>query len=130
MPRLTVIPDPTDLTGLVVDGTTQRGITASPTQTREGGTPLTNVYNVVEVCATTGDSVTMPTGKKGDVIIVANLNPDVKTVNVFPQESDVILLAGDNTYNNYWGLLKGWCVTFTCIENGVWLITADVQNLA
>lgn len=68
-------------------GTITTGITASVTQTQGQG-PLTSSVNYIETCATTNDTVTLPSARKGLMIVVAN--DGAQTAQVFPASGDSI----------------------------------------
>ena len=74
-------------------GTVTSGITAD-TGSAQGGSALTSAINEISVCATTGDSVTLPSAVIGLKITV--INNGAQAADVFPATSDN-LGAGVNT---------------------------------
>jgi len=69
-------------------------ITAS-TGSAQGGSPLTKDYNEISVCATAGDSVTLPTAVAGLQITITNHGAE--SADVFPATDDAINEAAANT---------------------------------
>tara|TARA_R110000796_G_scaffold87063_1_gene188167 strand:- start:1834 stop:2826 length:993 start_codon:yes stop_codon:yes gene_type:complete len=75
----------------------------------QGGTPLTSTYNQIATCATTGDSVTLPSAAAGNKVTI--VNNGANACDVFPASGDnlgagadtaVSLAAGANiTYIAY-----------------------------
>lgn len=89
------------------------GITASATSI-QGGSPLTTDYNEISVCATIGDSVTLPAAAIGLQITI--INNGAASADVFPASGDN-LGAGLNLAA---ALASGATVTYFAYSTTSW----------
>ena len=107
------------LTAPAFTGLTKRsvttGITASATSI-QGGSPLTTDINQVSTCATTGDSVTLPTAIAG--LSVTIINNGANAADVFPASGDDCGAGVDLAVS----LAAGVNITYLCLNDTTWFV--------
>ena len=86
---------------------TTNNITAKAGGGQTGGSPMLTDLNLVTVCATIGDSVTLPTAEAGREVTVANLG--AASLNVFPNTGDKV---NAGVANAAYALAAGKAATF------------------
>jgi len=109
----------TEIAGNPLFTGTDGAITADVGQA-QGGSPLTETLNFIQTCASSGDSVTLPTPVKGTMIIVHNGSyvTGANPVSVFPSTSTRI---GDTAVNTAITLASGETLIAYALNGSNWM---------
>lgn len=112
------IGDTSNVSASAITNSVTTGITASTTQSLAGSVPLTSQINVITVCATLGNAVSLPSaalGIVGDSVVV--INKGAAAAGVYPQTADAIdaLSAGTSI-----GVGIGKRAIFYCTGLNAW----------
>lgn len=89
-------------------------ITASPTQTQAGATPLAVAYNVITTCATSGDAVRLPASAEGKDLYIVNVTANPATV--WPDSGGDLGEGTDSSMT----ILAGQMLRFKGIDASSW----------
>lgn len=109
--------DPSDLAGVIADAQSAvSGVTASTTQTIAGGTVISKAITRISTCANSGDALTLPTAKAGDIRYV--FNKGAQTAGIFPYSATEKINALSVGAVYTLAATKG--VIFVCAVDGTW----------